>query len=818
MERWNSAQTTELDIFQAEKGILSQGEESILQHLNLQDKFTLRGMDKGFTLSSFIKVGPAGIGGVTRKEKVSFLADNEWYLYASEARALYSSKESTLNLVDEEQRRLILSRCPTLSGSESGGVYMTAIHEKISTPTDLRHLFSKMYLYMMDYTLAVISKSTVRRSVTNLTYRLEPRITQAARLASVATHDIVIDGEMFTEEQLSLLALAGEEYPSVKYGAEDNIYNTVRMDKDDLVIISAGDIRVDSSALWGSPDRMYQTMWLIAQKLNATGCLLYVLETMRGKCSMMRDLVLKTDAYEIDSMIPRSFCMSTAFGQIREKTVITNMGGYFTTSVSVVADLLYGMTFKGIASTVSESLGAMGKVVSSSTPMTNRTINSLMRDYGMQHTQSDQNYMLRNFEMYTRKPTKWDYGKWMKTYALQLASDMMNGLDIELPQMLLTVPGLTAVNTCFGVVRGWVGDGERLKQTKKERRDAQDSIAAVGWIAGLRKVRPQVFYNRSGSKQILINAQEREFVAKNKEDPRLRGVEFWIEEDLGGRVDDIEESGSSMFRSEFAGTRCAMVFNYEYSAWVEAKPQDYNRLERETFKGDLTEKEKSTMSKIQPTAINFGPAPSHGSKLEPALEHLRAISRPSAIIPSVKPRHTRSASTGEAVVPTYTEDGEERTTFKPYKRPVIHEGEEVEFSEINVIGDGRCGIHAVVKDLVTNGRLATSDAAKAAQIFSSSTASSTFHDANELAAQCLEWGMGMDLLDKESQSVVRFGTGGEEYSVTLIRDGAHFKAGRLGSGKNKMVVKRLEEQEVPNEEYVEKVRELGSLFGGSPRL
>lgn len=806
----------EIDAAEVEKNLVSEGEKEIIRHLNLQDKFTMNRFRERFKLCSMVSIGAQRQVKRSKVTELSFRSAGEWTLYPSSARALYSSKESTVHLVDEEQRRLIMAKCPTMAGPVATGVYLASIHERISTPTDLRHLFTKMVLYLYDYTLAVVSKDDEILRAEGMQFNLRPHLPSDARLATVINHDIVIDADLFTPEQISLLCLAGQQYPSVWYGGEDNIYNSVNMAADDLVMVSDGPIHSDTSFTWGSPDRLYHMMWTVAQRLNAVSCLMYALETMRGKCKMMSDIVDKTDCREVNAMIPLSYSMNTAFGQVREKQVITRMPGFFSTSLALVSDLMYGMVFKAVASCVSEALGAMGTVVSSSTPKSNPTINGLMRDYGLQHTDAEDNFMLRNFEMFTRRPTQWDLGQHMKEYALSLAENVMLGYDIELPAILLTVPSLTAVNTAFGLTRGWYGGGHTLKMSKQERRDTTDALCAVGWMCSLRQCRPQVFRNRAGKKQTMVNASERKLQAEAGDDCRVRDVEFWLEDTPGGRVDESEEAGNNLYRTEFSGTRCAMVFNYEMGMWIEARQTDYDRMKRETMTGDLTKKERQTMSKVSAMPVNWGPPPTHKHKLEASLEHMKSVSRGNAIVPTKEPRHVRVNSQSIATVPKYVKDKEETDVYLHYTKPEIHEGDEIAYSEIDVPGDGMCGIHAMVKDLTVHGRLSASEAAKATELFSTDTASKTFHDAAELAAQCQLWGMGMDLIDKGTGAVTRYGTPSDDYRVTIVRDGAHFKAGQVGKGPNRLKVVRVEEQSNAPEEFVAAVRGYGSLFGGSP--
>lgn len=224
------------------------------------------------------------------------------------------------------------------------------------------------------------------------------------------------------------------------------------------------------------------------------------------------------------------------------------------------------------------------------------------------------------------------------------------------------------------------------------------------------------------------------------------------------------------------------------------------------------------MSKVTAMPINWGPPPTHKAKLEASLEHMKSVSRGNAIIPTKEPKHVRINSQSMAVVPPYIRDDEEQEKYVHYTRPEISEGDSIKFSEVDVPGDGSCGIHAMVKDLTIHGRLSASEALKATELFSTDTASKKFHDAAELAAQCQLWGMGMDLVDKGTNRVTRFGAADSDYSITLIRDGTHFKAGLIGEGPNELVVEHLEQQSVAPDEFVKSVKSLGSIFGGSPIL
>lgn len=811
MERMATSKTEVIDGVEAEKGIIPRGEKMVLSRLNIQDKFTLSNMHNGFKLGSIASLGERREVKVDMSHELNFRSTGEWELRASRSRALYTSRESTMHLLDAAQKREIMSRCPNLSGDVASGIYMTSIHERLSIPIDMRHIFTKMYLYLMDYTLAVISKLDELEKDENLAFDLRANITPTARLATAAKNDIVIDATLFTKEELGLLGLSAAQYPSVWY-AGDNIYNSCQMESDDVVFISSGDIEVDGSFLWGSPDRMYHMMWTIAARLGAIGCLTSVIETMRGKPKMVSDMMKYTNDKYVHSMMPKSFNISTAFGSNKERYSMGKMPGYASTSIGMVADLLYGMGYKALTSCVAESLGALGKVVSSSTPQTCGTINGIFRDYGLQHTSVENNYMLQNWEIFSGGPMTWELGVKMKEYALGVATDINNGVDLQLPAILFCLPGFTAINTAFGAIKGWFGGRSPLESDEEERMEYTDLLAAVGWMLGMRTSRPLMFHNRLGKKQAITNAKERGLEAKCERKVKLHDVEFFMEQDVGGRVDENEEVASNLFRTEYSGTKCSLVYSYQSQAWISAEPQKYDRFERETLRGDISSKERKTMAGLRTTPIVWGAQPTQSELQQKSLEQLRTLSRGNQIVPSLQPKHTRIDVIGTKV-PRYTEDGEIKDEHLPYKAADVEEGAELHYSRISVPGDGQCGIHAVAKDLAISGRLSANEMRKAEEVFSGDIASQSFHDVQEIAAQCQKWGFGLQMLDVGTKSLWDFSKN-HDYKVTLVRENDHFEAARFGRGANTTVVEKIHKQEAPGEEFIKKVESYGTLFGG----
>ncbi|AZT88574.1 hypothetical protein BbCV1_s4gp1 [Beauveria bassiana chrysovirus 1] len=818
-ERLARTNTMVIDGASEEKQAIPKGEREIVGRLHCNAKFTKNGFVDGVNIGAGVSLGPFGR---TRREKtitLDFRGSSDWHLEPAYSRALYSAKESTVHLVDDEQRRLIMSQCPTLSGDDANGIAMLSVHERISIPHDMRHVMMKMYLILCDYNLATVSKSTEMEVDENLRFNTQSFISPLDRLAAISNHDVVVDVDNFTPEEAGLLALASAQYPSVWYCGE-NMYTKCNMVADDLLLISSSAVEVDQSLSWGSPDRLYHTMWSIAAKLGAVQALLSSIEAMRGKCKMMANMLPHIQGNTISSMIPKSYSQVCALNSDSSTHMVTNMPGYLSTSVSLIADLLYGDCFEAVASCVTESLGAIGRLVSSGTPRTSSTINGLMRDYGLQHTSARENVLLRNWEIMAGRPICWEFGIYLKEYLLGLATNIINGLDIYMPQLLLTVPSLLATNTAYGLCRGWKGPKHLLDSSKIEVAEASDQLCSMAWLVGARDVRPAVFFNRSSKKPNMIGPAESQLSAEGEGNLQLGDVQFWVVDSLGGRVDENEETAGSYFRTEFAGTRCAMVYDYNAESWVQqvTKPPGGGR---ESMRGEvLPGTEGRNAERTGPPDGSAGVRPSPdlsgvhwgalGKKTNTeVLDRLRSISRSNAIAPSHKPRFTRVGLSGAAEVGTYHVEGEPHNAVLVNKPIDIAAGSRLKVTTIEGEG-GASGIHPVLDDLQAHGLVSSGDAARGHSLFRSSSFHDELNGIGSVAALASRWGMGLEIYNREEKQLLRRPTVEGHHTIRLVQEGDELHAAVFAPDGEDEVTRVLE---VPvDAKAVEKVEAFGNLF------
>ncbi|ALD89093.2 P4 [Macrophomina phaseolina chrysovirus 1] len=815
LERHSTSRNVIIDGVEAEKQILSPAERNVIRALNCQLKFTKAHFGDGFNLS-VRAVARHKNSYKDRTDKLStiqlsFRGSREWQLLPSRATVMYATAESSMHLMDDQIKRHILARCHTMLSSETSSLPMAAVSEKMQIPMDMRHMFMKMYLYLMDYSLAVTSKSTTREVCDDIEYQGYPNVSQAARISAMMDRSIVIDTDGMTPEELGLLVLSSNEYPSVFYGSE-NIYTNCSMEKDDMVLVSDGDIVVDKSYLWGSPDRLYNLIWSVATKLDCVASLVQAFRMMRGMPKMASDMFSRVkESNTILSMVPPSHSLTRALGEIPIRPSLSRAPGWFSTSFSLATDLIYGSMFEAVATNVVEELGGIGKALSSATPATSRVFNGLLRDYGLEHADPTVNVLLQGWNSISGTVIKWGFGKMLKDYCVGLAGEIQNGLDIRMPQIMALIPYCSTPNTVWGYSRGWTGTSDLLELSKKARREQTNKLAAVAWVLGIREVRPRVFRNTFSTEELTLSPLEYELASEASNGCELEDVQLWLADSVGGRVDEQEKTASGLTRTEYAGAKCSLIYDTIEKQWViDDKKPDYRKMVSESLKGEPKAEKLEEMDGLKPVTFGGIPTP------QDPFEHLKSMNKTSLIRPSAGPRHFRMGSDMTPFVPEYVVDGERESGLLTRTRLNVKEGDEIEIKEISVMHDGSCGIHSIVEDLRVRGMLDTSDARKASEMFAEGTASKNFHDTEELAALAEQWGFGLSVINEDG-NVYKFGDGKQEHDIVIARRGLSFQPAIIGKGGRKLKSNKIHEQTAPNDEFIAKVKEMRHIFGAVRR-
>lgn len=802
LERENTRQIQQVDGTEIEKKLVPPGERNVVRNLNAQPKFTLNSMNMGFELRT-VAIARTNDSGRDRIERskgltLDFKAEREWALLPATASVVYPMRDTALNILDREQRRLVLSCCNSLGADSTFGLSMITVTEKLNLPSDMRHLFTKMYLTLMDYNLAVTSKCTDMQVCPDTFSCTYPRATDEARLAAVVKHEVVVDADGFTPEELGLLLLAGQQYPSVWY-AGDNIYNACQMEADDVAFISSGDFSIDKSLRWGSPDRLYNMIWGIAAKFGALDCLVQVISEMRGKPKMMSDILKRTDMTAVASDMPLSRSLVKAFGdRAGTRCAVSQYPGYFSTSSSLITDLLYGKLFEASATCLVEELGGIGKALSGMDPSTNKTFNGLLRDYGLDHANLQVNSLLVNWMSLSGAPITWAFGRQLKRYLVVLASELVNDIDIDMPQLVEMIPYMSSHNTTWGCSRGWRGTPDLLRSSSAERKANDQAIAAVAWIMGTRGCRPRVFRNTISKTDLVLGRAEYELKAQCGEGCTVESIAMWMGQDVGGRVDENERISSMLIKTEYAGSKCSLVYDRGSDEWKIPEPEfkSYNRFVQESMKGQVPDK-----GEVEIRPVTFGGQPSGQGNFS----YLKTMAN-AKINVSSRPTYARNTADGDVYVYPYLMDGEKTQVLQPERPVTVAEGEELTYGEIEVPGDGQCAVHAVMEDLKMHGYVGIDSVNRARDMFSDSLSTKYWHDANEVAAILNDMDYNLDVLDMSDEGhprLTRYGSDQSRHRVGIIKRGEHFNAVKLGRGANKTIVSKVDEGKMSPEEYTE---------------
>jgi len=264
-----------IDLASWEISTFGMAESNILCGLVMPNKFTLSGMHKKLPVRVMSlakqKDDPNSRSSLKHAQTYNrhFMGDKEIWFDSLKGMVRYPERPGVAIERDNQLKARIQSSMPNMSSHEMADIVVVKIGEALNMPTDMRHVFAKGYLLLMDYNLATSSKHDIRLIDNDFAITAMNNITSNERHTVLAVADLVVDVAEFTPSERALLALMCAEYPTVKYAGE-NVYTQIHMEKDDLILVSDGKVDVPAGFNFGSPDRMYFDMVNIACKM---GCL-----------------------------------------------------------------------------------------------------------------------------------------------------------------------------------------------------------------------------------------------------------------------------------------------------------------------------------------------------------------------------------------------------------------------------------------------------------------------------------------------------------------------------------------------------------------
>lgn len=777
--------TKSIDFAKMEKSLISPTEVNILKAFSSRDMFTLNDFNKGFELT----VAAVADGSVNHRQlkktnhvKLDFMSKNHWYLEPLGSHMYEAHRGLQTVGWDRTVNARVHASLNHIESVEKLGLPLTHTKQRMGVGHDLRHIFTKMVLYLNDYNLAVTSRITEKEISGSYQPVYYNNVSDEGRMELMRTKSVVVDSEHFTSCEVGFLALAAAEYPSVWF-AGDNIYNAVRMEEDDIGILSSGEVKFDNHMSWHSPTELYHMICSIACKFGAVGDLATVLRDMRGRCKMMADMVSHTSGNVVVSDMPLSYSMDLGLGdEVIPPATQSKVGNYFATAQSLVHDLMVGMCFEASATTVVEDLGGLGKVFGSSNPHMNPILNGLCRDHGLKHMDVQKNVLLKNWGCVTGVPIRWGFGKMIKEYVLGLCdwmyNDTVNG-DVLVPQLFNMLPFSYSKDSAWGMIRNWTGRGTMLLDAKKERVVLEQKTAAFSWAMGARRRRPNVFANYEGSQSLTLDANEMEFLLGSEGTFNINTIAFSLGQSLQGRVDETEESCTAFFKSEFIHTKCSLVYDIEHS-WHQPSAvagvvfEDRRSMRSSLWAHDQENKEKARReekSRILPKVVPEPPAPT------PTLERLQMLASKTRLEVDKDAGHAREDDDGHVRVPEFTIGGVTYDLQPELNRGQLKKGERVKVHKIDTPGDGRCGLHGVVKDLTVRGMCEKTQADRLLQRLDRDTGKTTWHEAGEIAAAVEKLGHGLEVYvpdESGGYGVQRYGR--HDHYISLHLDQGHYSA------------------------------------------
>lgn len=793
-----TGKTLEVDISQMEIKNTSATELATIAAGNFHDRFILKDMHRGFDL----KVRTTAVNSATHDHQrntstknFTFLSSTPWYLDPIDGYSHEYTRSMLSTINDKIAKQYLAAACANLPGAAEHGLNMQHVQRKLTTVPDLRHLFMKLYLYLHDYNLGTCSKMKFKERNSDMRMHVYNNVTDEQRLDLICERDFVVDRANLTDEEVSLLLLGVQEYPSVWY-AEDNIYNQTHMRADSFALVSSGTISVIESLAWGSPTRMYEIITTLACKLGAIDGMMEAFGTMRGKCQMMKDMMEMTNGSNVViGDAPLSFSMANALGKnVIPEVIPKTYGGWYSTTTCLISDIIFGSLYKMEAANLVEVTGGLGE---STVNKHNHDVrldpryNGILRDHGLKHQEPLKNRLMLAWSHLANRPLLWAFGGMLKEYVLQLTHKMRNGYDVHVPQFTSLIQFSIAESSCWGMVRNFTAPYIPMMNTKEQRSEQMVKNAAFLWCMGLRPLRPKTGANEGSYKDILLSESEFDWINGTQGAYTIQNVSYSMACDVEPREDETEQSATTLMRDEYMHTRCNMVYDYQ-DGWrnslVIAEDGREEQLRyRESFKNTVPAHLET--QRVEKTQLKRGYQP---IKIMGA-NNTKAILR-GARIEKIGKNGDYQSGMG------YEIKGQGYRTKLVENEPVPGADDRIKLVEVNTKGDGLCGINAIVQNMAMRGYCTGADSIIIHNRLKDEAATETWHEIADVARLADTIKMGVDLYCKDPAGdymLTRYDQQ-NELRLPIIYENGHYSSAIVENDENGSLITDVIHQESAN--------------------
>lgn len=805
-----------IDLASWEVSTFGMAESNILCGLVMPNKFTLSGMNEKIPIRvmALAKQKEDGNSKTSVKNAVtykrSFMSDREIWFDSQKGIAKYPERPGVAVERDNQLRARIQSSMPNMSSHEMADIVVVKIGEALNMPTDMRHIFAKGYLTLMDYTLAAASKHNVRQIDTGFEIVAMNNITSNERHTLLAVSDLVVDVAEFTPSERSLLALMCAEYPTVKY-AGDNVYTQIHMEKDDLTLVSERTVEVPAGFHYGSPDRMYFDMVNIACKMGCLHDMRVAFKEMRGLPFLVSKMATYGGEHVYPMKYPLSHNLRMAMGDRGSWTdFVKTSSNYFSTTKALVAEMLLGEALAYSIFSIGEELGAYGKVgCPTERHYDDPVFNSNSRDYGLKHEDEAINMLLQEWRVSKGCRMPIGFRGSIKTtvsaVAAQIHSKMIHVHDFCLPQVGFELAFSNCKHTTWAIVKGY-NPGLARTLDRFDEVSVNMEAQAFKFMMGVRQEVPRVGYNSIGVRLNEVETlEEREFDLGAGGRYEIRKIEYGIGCAITPRTDEMELTAVDIHRTRYAGTRCSVVVDPEGREYVSAAPRELPDMKAthgyqdEGMRDDRTD--NINIIKQGQTEHSIESADSHADIITPgggsrkvrkdSLQGRTAVLDKMAETAKAKiaamgiskgmniyKRTKFDVDSGGKKIVDPGASGESRWLQTRVTEDILPGKYNV--TRVPTSGEGlMCGLRAIGQDLVAHGMLGRHDLEHFVSANSSELGSAGNYQSTELAAMLNERGIGLTVLMPNatgSLRAVNYGTRNTDHNVVLINDnGAHYE-------------------------------------------
>jgi len=748
-------------------------ERNILRSCVFPPRFSLKGMDKLLPMKTLCvaKGGDErGLGNIKngKTHGLTFRTPRIKMMQLSRGVADYSQSYEPWDPSDRVMQNVQAAMCGV--GPDRITPLNTAtISGRFSRRQDMRLTFLKGYLYLCDYTLAHSSRNSSKfegRFDTDMCENITPQ----ARLSALVSREVVIDVGCMSRDEVRLLAMMGSSYPVVKYGA-DNVYNTHRIEKDDMVLVSSERIDVSVATSFTSPDHMYTLMTDLATKLDVLDDLREVLSGYRGVPFLIdhHSAVTNRTNYLLKYCSPRH--LRCAFEcRPSGKVSLVKRSNYYSSTISVVCDALMGQCYQlGVLGLV-EGLGATAVVgMPTDQPRKDIVFNDQLRNYGLKHDSSEINALLMEWETMVSMPMPVALSS-LKDYVVEWTNDLVAGGWVwqGLQSLGLCIPATYFQDSSLGSQRGWSANPVICGD---EQISAAAQTKAFGFIMGVSDVVPRLLPSVGDYLTVPeLSGPELEMMMGRSGNYTIRGLWISVGCDVRTYTDRMEVSLMSFHGTRYKGCGFYLAYDPEtggermavHSIELEdvarildtlglRAPEDKSEEEFETYTfGGSTKRREDRVGDVGEIAkIRISDVP---------------------VTPSVGKGYSIGLPLGKA-------PGLERADRR---RPPVQENQvgEIErgFFEYQTRGDGTCGVHAIVQDLAVHGFIEPKNYTAAHRSLNDEALNKDWHTEPDLALLATSRGFGLQAVSKAGDGWVarNYGTEGAPHVVRLRHENGHW--------------------------------------------